>query len=231
MNIGLFISHSGIVSGGKVFQNEKNDDYIYLQEDNEIIEKINNDEMGYEDIFISGDLEIYKIPDFVPYLYTNDSVSFAEDQDQINKLLFNDLRETVYLNRKDHELIKEEKLKFTKNSREEFFNLQKENKILSINNKHANKLELNVDVKKTSMLVINEIYHPDWYANVDGNKQEVLRVNYLQQGLLLKEGRHRIILKFFPKKTVPGLLISLSSLIILAILIFFIYLKSFKKYQ
>ncbi len=228
MNVGLFVSHTGIVSDGEVFQNKKNDDFIYLQEDNEIIEKIKNDEMGYEDIFTSPELQLYKIPGYIPYVYSNNSVSSAEDQEQINKLLFDDLRETVYLNREDYEIIKEEKLNLTKNSTEEFFNLQNENKILNINKKHANKLEIDIDVKKTALLVINEIYHPDWNVFVDGNKEKLLRVNYLQQGLLINEGAHKIVLKFFPKKTVFGLIISLFSLVILILSIVLWKLLTFR---
>ncbi|MBN2545058.1 MAG: hypothetical protein JXB50_04615 [Spirochaetes bacterium] len=217
MNVGLFVSHSGIVSDSSVFQNKKNDDYLYLQEDKEIIEKIKNDEMGYEDIFVSPELQIYKIPDFLPYIYTNNSISSTQEEDQINRLMFDDLRETVYLNREDYEKIKEENLNLEKNNLENFFNLQKENKLLTFNNKYANKVELNIDIKRPSILIINEIYHPDWNVYINGIKGKLLRINYLQQGIFLKQGRHEIILKFFPEKTLYGLIISLLTLTILII--------------
>lgn len=40
------------------------------------------------------------------------------------------------------------------------------------------------------MLVMTDVWHPDWGVNVNVQRVELLRVNYLQRGLWLERGRH-----------------------------------------
>lgn len=56
-----------------------------------------------------------------------------------------------------------------------------------------NKLEYDVDASGDQLVVFSEIYYnKGWKAYVDGNEQEILKVNYLLRGLELKGGKHKV---------------------------------------
>lgn len=48
------------------------------------------------------------------------------------------------------------------------------------------------------LLVINEAYFEGWRAEVDGESTPIVRVNSLMQGVRLKAGKHRVVLRFRP---------------------------------
>lgn len=69
------------------------------------------------------------------------------------------------------------------------------NKIISYT-PNSIKIESNAPVKR--LLLINNIWHPDWKAFVDGRNVELLHTNILFQGVLLEPGYRLIELRFDP---------------------------------
>jgi len=61
------------------------------------------------------------------------------------------------------------------------------------------------------MLVLTEIWYPGWEAAVDGEPVELYRVNYLQRGVWLNDGKHRVEMIFRPKSWRIGMIISIIS--------------------
>ena len=66
-----------------------------------------------------------------------------------------------------------------------------------------------------ALLVISEVYYPGWEAVVDGKTGPVYRVNHGLQGVLVEEGKHRVVV-YYPRSSINrGLIISLVSLMVL----------------
>ena len=62
-----------------------------------------------------------------------------------------------------------------------------------------NQLTYEVESGKGGIVVFSEIYYPGWTATVDGEEQQLGRVNYVLRALQVKPGKHEVVLSFFPK--------------------------------
>jgi hypothetical protein len=161
-------------------------------------------------------LAIFRLPQPLPYVYTQDQVVALEDQGQLEKLLTSDLREAVYVSGEVAELLPE------RDGEEAgsvgFERLQQENPISRVV-RGVNRLVIQVEVRTPAMLVINETWHAGWEARVDGEAVPLQQVNYLQQGLWLDAGKHEVSLTFFPTSLVYGAAMSgiSASLFVVAI--------------
>jgi hypothetical protein len=72
-----------------------------------------------------------------------------------------------------------------------------------------NRIELSTQAKNDSLLILSENYYPGWYAYVDGQKVEVLQVNYAQRGVIVPGGEHRVRFVYRPCSVIIGFSISL----------------------
>jgi len=66
-----------------------------------------------------------------------------------------------------------------------------------------------------SFFVLSENYHPDWYAYVDGNEQDIYRTQYVWKGVFIPEGSHTLEFRFLPDAVVFSSMITKTSLIII----------------
>jgi len=55
------------------------------------------------------------------------------------------------------------------------------------------------------MLVMTDIYHPDWRATLDGKPVPIRLVNYLQRGIWCPPGEYQITMIFRPGSLTQGL--------------------------
>jgi len=62
----------------------------------------------------------------------------------------------------------------------------------------AGKISLRTSSVSPSILRVSEKYDPDWQSWVDGRKADVLRVDFLFQGVYLTAGMHEVVLKYAP---------------------------------
>lgn len=58
------------------------------------------------------------------------------------------------------------------------------------------RIELDVEADYDGILLLNNKYHPSWRARVDGRQAELLRCNYLMQGVSVPAGRHKVVFSF-----------------------------------
>jgi uncharacterized membrane protein YfhO len=69
------------------------------------------------------------------------------------------------------------------------------------------------------IVVFSEIFYKasgqEWFAYIDGEKTEFIRVNYLLRGLKVPVGEHEIVFKFEPQTYFKGEVIDLSFSILL----------------
>lgn len=75
-----------------------------------------------------------------------------------------------------------------------------------------------VESDSPSLLILNEWFTPAWKARVNGKKQEVLRVNEWQTGVLLGAGKNRVEFEYSP--TLFRALMALNRSTILLLLLF-----------
>jgi hypothetical protein len=82
-------------------------------------------------------------------------------------------------------------------------------------------LVLNTQSTGRMLLVLSETFYPGWYAVVDGQPaQETLKVNVVQQGVVLSGGEHTVELYYWPLTLTAGVAISGFALIICVGMVF-----------
>ena len=121
-------------------------------------------------------------------------------------------RDLIRLNTKSTEIMTLPPDRF----REFFKELQQENQIKELELSLANRIRLQANIKKPCLLVLTEVWYPGWKARVDGKPAPVYRVNYLQRGVWLDQGSHRVELFFQPSAWRRGAIVSLVSWLLVA---------------
>jgi hypothetical protein len=82
-----------------------------------------------------------------------------------------------------------------------------------------NRLELQSTASQSAMLVVSEINYPGWKALVDGKPAQIYQTNYLLRGVFLPPGHHRIEMSYTAPAAQRGLMVSLLTLVSLAVLL------------
>ncbi|HSE21920.1 MAG TPA: YfhO family protein [Pyrinomonadaceae bacterium] len=80
-----------------------------------------------------------------------------------------------------------------------------------------NQIKVNTETNGDAILVLSENHYPGWRAYVDGNKVEVLRVNYNLRGVLVPAGKHDVKFVYFPKSVLLGFLVTGVVAVLLAL--------------
>jgi len=83
-----------------------------------------------------------------------------------------------------------------------------------------NKISYESSSDEKQLIVFSEIYYPEgWKAFVDGEEQEILKVNYLLRGLEVDKGEHKIVFKFdLPKYHTSNTLSIVGTILILLLI-------------
>jgi len=69
------------------------------------------------------------------------------------------------------------------------------------------------------ILVLSDAWYPDWYATVDGQNTEILRVNYALRGVYVDGGTHRVEFQFRPRSLYLGAATTAGALLLAAIIV------------
>ncbi len=80
-----------------------------------------------------------------------------------------------------------------------------------------NRVEVKTEAAAPSLLVLSANHYPGWRAFVDEHPVEVVRVNYNLRGVALPAGNHLVRFVYQPKSVLVGLVISLLTLVALAL--------------
>lgn len=150
--------------------------------------------------------------DVLPRAYTIDKVIPASDRQQLQQLVYSDLRKAAYVSTEK----KEENIEETeKDYISHFKYLQQMNPILDLNLDNPNQISVDISVGAPSMLVFTEVWYPGWEATVNGKNTKIHRVNYCQRGIWLENGNYHVELKFRPLAWRIGVGISLTAIILM----------------
>lgn len=91
-------------------------------------------------------------------------------------------------------------------------------------------VRVQVDPKKPSWLVLNEIYHPQWRANVDGDKFRIVhRVNYTFRAVRVYPGEKEVVFYFNPAPVKLGAMATAAGLVTVVILLIVYYIRQLRK--
>ncbi|MBA3995239.1 MAG: hypothetical protein C0469_17100 [Cyanobacteria bacterium DS2.3.42] len=83
---------------------------------------------------------------------------------------------------------------------------------------------VDVDAAVPSVLVFADSYYSGWKATDNGKPAHILLADGLMKAVLLEPGKHKVAFRYVPSSYFVGLLISLSTLVVLLALIFIPYL-------
>ncbi|OHD14652.1 MAG: hypothetical protein A2Y41_05955 [Spirochaetes bacterium GWB1_36_13] len=200
LNVKYFISYSKSNSRIAPFIGEE------IQEVNSI-----------KDIWIP---DYYKKEKHEIYLYENknrfgqawvvDDISLPEEYNNIISLIEDkniNLKQTAFINHSNisQEIYNEIK-EVNKNElvKLEFF--------LKIVKYEDNKITIEVNSNKKSLLVLSELYYPGWKVYVNGKKEDLLEVNNILRGNIIQKGQNVVEYVYEPKGVKVGVIISLITL-------------------
>jgi hypothetical protein len=171
-----------------------------------------------------GDFHLFRIPGALPRVFTLDRLHPAGEDDQLHDLIRRDLREAAVIDQDDVELA--EKLAGRRGPvaaekvAGHFAELQERNRIARADFSIPNAVEVEIAVSAPSLLVVTDAWHPDWRATDNGKAARIHRVNYLQRGVWLEEGRHLVRMEFRPACVFAGRWLTLAGLVGFAALVF-----------
>jgi hypothetical protein len=72
-----------------------------------------------------------------------------------------------------------------------------------------NRVDVKTKAGAASILVLGENHYPGWRAYLDGERVEVLRVNFAQRGVRVPAGEHEVSFRYRPGSALAGLVVSL----------------------
>jgi hypothetical protein len=174
----------------------------------------------------SPDFYIHENPGALPRAFTMDRVVESSEAEAMKELVEGDLRKGVFIENNKQLTVNGEPssapiidyksytshYKVTDPASFKHFNeLQFTNPVTRLDLTNPNRIDVDIAVTKPAMLVLTEIWYPGWEAVVDGEPVELYRVNYLQRGVWLNKGEHRVELIFRPKSWRIGMNISIIS--------------------
>lgn len=75
-----------------------------------------------------------------------------------------------------------------------------------------------LEAEGPGLLVLGEVYDPDWRAQVDGEPASVVRADGVLRGVYLEEGRHRVTFTYWPAGLWAGVGLTAAGLACVAVL-------------
>jgi hypothetical protein len=91
---------------------------------------------------------------------------------------------------------------------------------LTIQDDNPNRLLIYLDAPGAGWLVLSDVWYPGWHAWVDGHPATILRANYLFRAVKVEPGKQQVIFVYQPLSFRLGLVLSLLSCVVVAILVY-----------
>ena len=60
------------------------------------------------------------------------------------------------------------------------------------------RIDMNTENDRTSLLLLNDRFHPDWHVYVDEQETQLLRCNALMRGVFVSAGKHQVSFRYEP---------------------------------
>jgi uncharacterized membrane protein YfhO len=75
-------------------------------------------------------------------------------------------------------------------------------------------MALDVNAASAGIVVLSEVYYPDWQATVNGKDAQILKVDGGLRGLRVSPGVSHVELHYVPKMAWTGLVLTLLTMIV-----------------
>lgn len=98
----------------------------------------------------------------------------------------------------------------------------------TITNYNSQSLSLKATTEKPAPLIISNIYYPGWKAYIDGEPNDLIKVNYTFQGLIIPTGTHTVKLIFQSTSFKLGIYLASFSLVLSFIISIYLWKKRFQ---
>jgi hypothetical protein len=82
-----------------------------------------------------------------------------------------------------------------------------------------NRVVLVPDLAEPAVVVLADVYDPDWRVTIDGREAPLLRANGLFRGVAVPDGQHQVVFEYRPRLVLAGGVISLAALAVCAALV------------
>ena len=82
-----------------------------------------------------------------------------------------------------------------------------------------NRLMIETESDRQSVLVVSEINYPGWIARIDGEQRPIYQADYLLRGVILPAGPHRVEMRYTATAARSGGMVSILALLILIVAI------------
>ncbi len=79
--------------------------------------------------------------------------------------------------------------------------------------RESDRLELSVEAKTDSILVVSDTDYPGWEATIDGVETPILRANMTFRALAVSAGSHKVVMLFRPASARYGLILTTLSIV------------------
>jgi len=231
MNIKYLLFLKYQLNGNKLYTLKNENKLIYdniikeetKKDDAQIINEIEFVKISRDKVKNDFSLYLAELSEPLPYIYTQDRLNIKTEEEQFNILLNNDLKDYALVFQDDimehfKSAIIVDQMNFPDVEKDKRFSeLQSVNKIIKIDRSKANTLTVEIEVEKPAMLVRAETFNHGWKVKIDGNKSDILKVNFFQQGVWLEKGHHIVKFSFFPESVRFGFIISLAFAVLIII--------------
>lgn len=81
-----------------------------------------------------------------------------------------------------------------------------------------NRIEIDVNTENESILFLTDNYYPGWRAAINGEEKEILRTNYTFRGVVVPEGKSRVVFYYESDTFNNGLIIAVISGVLILII-------------
>lgn len=185
------------------------------------IDKIQNAPRFYENVnnfgfaWINSNYIILDSKEIAEFLKENPQFDFKKCA-IVEKKLSNNL----------NKLNKNEYLTLNKNMNDTNLISKESNIKYNILNYNSEFIEFEIETQKKGIVCLSEVFYPTIKLYIDGNKSELLRVNYSLRGFELKKGKHIIKMTYKSDKFIQGAYISITTLVLSILILIGIFVKS-----
>ena len=83
----------------------------------------------------------------------------------------------------------------------------------------TNRITGDITLDNEKLLCLNIPFSEGWKLKVDGKESSLKKVNYMNSGVILKSGKHKIELKYCTPGVKVGLILTIAGILILLIII------------
>lgn len=167
----------------------------------------------YKMIWNKGSWQIYENKEVLPRIFLSGNYIVESKNKEIIKNIYDSNFNLL------EKIILEESLP------ENFHIAKDENAKIDVKKYTANKIIIGTNSKTNTLLFISDNYYPGWKAQIDGKDQKIYRADYTFRAIPVENGKHEIIMWYYPQSFELGLKVSIITFFILVLLILFRKLK------